>query len=147
MEEVETEIRNSLAFESFEGITDPLQVMAELAERALATERALAARVNDLAQDDRLRYKAAGAGTEQLRAEVALWERWHKQAAHLADRLAGHNFEERRTRVTEQQGAIFVEALRAIFARLTLTPEQQALLGTVVPEELRRVGAIRGELA
>lgn len=103
--EAEAEAENFIAFESYGGVTDPLQMMAELAERALATERALAARVNFLAQDDRLRYKAHGAGTEQIRAEVALWERWAKQAAHLADRLAAHNWEAKRVVMAEKQGA------------------------------------------
>jgi hypothetical protein len=146
VEEVETEVRNLIAFEALEGVDDPLAVLSELAARALATERALAARVNDLAQDDRLRYKASGAGTEQLRAEVALWERWHKQAASLADLLARHNFEERRVRLSEKQGALVVGVLRAVFARLALSPEQQAMLPTVVPEELRRIGSVPGEV-
>lgn len=153
--EVEAELENLIAFESFQGITDPLQVMAELAERALATERALAARVNFLAQDDRLRYKASGAGTEQLRAEVALWERWHKQAAHLADRLAAHNFEERRVRVSEEQGQQVAIVLRVILERMLAgviaadglsVDAQDAIRGrwgelvpVVVPQELRRL--------
>jgi hypothetical protein len=145
VQEVEEEVRNLIAFESLEGVDDPLSVLSELAARALATERALAARVNDLAADDRLRYKAAGAGTEQLRAEVALWERWHRQAAALADTLAKHNFEERRVRLSEKQGALVVDVMRAVFARLMLTPEQQALIPVVVPEELRRL-SVRGEV-
>lgn len=141
VEEVEAEVRNLIAFEAIEGVTNPLAVLSELASRALATERALAARVNDLAADDRLRYKAPGAGTEQLRAEVALWERWHKQAASMADALAKHNFEERRVRISERQGEMVAAAIRAILDRLNLSQDQQVLVGTVVPEELRRLAA------
>lgn len=146
VEAMETEVRNLIAFESFEGVSDPLEVLAELAARALATERALAARVNELASDDRLRYKAAGAGTEQLRAEVALWERWHSVAARHAETLAKFNFEDRRVRLSERQGDLIATALRTIFVRLQLTPEQEALVPTVVPEELRRLASVPGEV-
>ncbi|MFC7488785.1 hypothetical protein ACOCJ7_07150 [Knoellia sp. CPCC 206453] len=146
VEEVEAEVRNLIAFESFEGVTDPLTVLSELAARALATEDALARRVNDLASSDSMRYRAAGAGTEQLRAEVALWERWHTIAARHAETLAKFNFEERRVRLSERQGDLVAEVLKAIFARLILTPEQQSLLPVVVPEELRRLASVPGEV-
>lgn len=146
VEEIETEVGNLIAFESFEGVSDPLEVLSELAARSLATERALAARVNDLASDDRLRYKASGAGTEQLRAEVVLWERWHSIAARHAETLAKFNFEERRVRMSERQGDLVAEVLKSIFARLHLTPEQEALVPVVVPEELRRVASVKSEV-
>lgn len=141
-QEVEREIRNAIAYEAHEGVADPLEVLSQLAAQALATERALAARVNDLAADDRLRYKAPGSGTEQLRAEVSLWERWHQQAAKLVELLARHDFVERQSRISEIQGRMVVQALRAIFDRLDLTPAQQELLPTVVPEELRKIGEL-----
>lgn len=146
VEEVEAEIRNALAFESLDGVSNPVEILSELAARALATERALSARVNELAADDRLRYRAAGAGTEQLRAEVGLWERWHKQAASLVETLAKLNLDERRVRLTEAQGNLVAEVLRAIFARLALSPAQQALIPVVVPEELRRLAAAPGDV-
>lgn len=158
--EVEIELENMIAFESFRGVTDPLQVLAELAERALATERALAARVNSLAEDDRLRYKASGAGTEQLRAEVALWERWHKQAAHLVDRLAAHDFEGRRVALAEAQGQMVAAAVRRILDRMlevalvednrsnpeTMRQAWRGAIGSVVPEEMRRLASVPSEV-
>ncbi len=72
------------------------------------------------------------------------------RAGRFLDLLAKSGFEERRTRMAEQQGQIVAQALRAIFARLGLTAQQEALLPTVVPEELRRVGGtggtVRGEV-
>lgn len=138
--EVEAEVENLIAFESFGGMGDPLQAMAELAERALATERALAARVNFLAQDDRLRFRDAQ-GRENLRSEVVLWERWHRQAAHLADRLAAHDWESRRVRLAEQQGALVGDVIRRVLNELRLTPDQEALIGEVVPRHLRALTA------
>ena len=59
--EIEAQVANIVAFETAEGrgIEDPLTALAELAARALASERALAARVDELAGDGRLRYESA----------------------------------------------------------------------------------------
>lgn len=56
------------------------------------------------------------------------------QAAAAAVRAG---VEERRVELAEQQGQLMVTVIRAILARLHLNPEQQALVPTVVPEELR----------
>lgn len=124
VQEAEVEIRNAIAFEAVDGITDPLEALAELASTALATERALAARVNELAQGDRLRYRDIR-GAEQLRAEVALWERWHKQAARLVEKLAGLNLEGRRVHLAEAQGALMSTIMRAVLAQMLAGVVQQ----------------------
>jgi dGTP triphosphohydrolase len=142
-EKVESEIRNAIAFESREGVQDPLEQLARLADESMAMKEALAGRINELKS---IRYSAHGSGTEQLRAEVALYERAMDRTARFLDLLVKSGFEERRTRMSEEQGAAIVQALRAIFARLMLTPEQQQLLPTVVPEELRRLSAIEGRV-
>jgi hypothetical protein len=143
-EKVESDVKNAIAFESREGVTDPLGALALLADEALAMKEALAGRVNSLRS---IRYSAHGAGTEQLRAEVALYERALDRAARFLDLLAKSGFEERRTQLAEAEGRLVVHALQAIFARLGLTAEQRAMLPTVVPEELRRIAVVRGELA
>lgn len=144
--QVEYEVRGLLAFTSYEGVCDPLEALALLADESLAFKEALASRVNDLA--GQIRYKASGAGTEQLRAEVALYERAMDRTGRLLDALARSGFEERRTQLAEQQGLLVVEALRRIFDRLALTEEQRALVPTVVPEELRRISgpSVPGEV-
>lgn len=45
--------------------------------------------------------------------------------------------EERRVQLAEQQGALVASAIRRILVRLNLSPEQEALVGVVVPGELR----------
>lgn len=47
--------------------------------------------------------------------------------------------EERKVRVAEQTGTMFITAVRSILADLGLTPEQEALVGEVVPRHLRAV--------
>lgn len=144
--EVEEEVRGLLAFTSFEGVRDPLEGLARLADESLAFKEALAARVNDLA--GQIRYKASGAGTEQLRAEVLLYERAMDRTARMYDLLVKSGFEERRTRLSELQATQLVDVLQRIFNRLDLTPEQRALIPTVVPQELRSLSSntVRGEV-
>jgi hypothetical protein len=45
--------------------------------------------------------------------------------------------EERRVQLAESQGALVAGAIRRILVRLNLTAEQEALVGVVVPSELR----------
>ena len=135
-EKVEADVRNALAFESLEGVTDPLGHLAKLADEALAMKEALAGRVNSLKA---VRYSAHGAGTEQLRAEVALYERAMDRAAKFLELLVRSDFEERRVAIAEEQGRMVAEAVRRILDRLDLSEEQQRLVPTVVPEEMRRL--------
>ena len=141
---VADDVRNVLAFEALAGVDDPLDALSRLASEALAMKEQLAARVNTLKS---IRYAASGSGTEQLRAEVALYERAMDRAARFLDLLAKSGWEERRVRLSEQQGALVAGVIRAVLGRLMLTSEQQALVPLVVPEELRRLGSIPGEVA
>lgn len=64
-------------------------------------------------------------------------ERAHLVAVCTAALKAG--VEERRVRLAEQQGDLVAAAIRKILEALNLTPAQQALVGTVVPRELRLI--------
>lgn len=64
-------------------------------------------------------------------------ERRHLLAVCAAAIKAG--VEERRVRLAEQQGELVAEAIRRILDALNLTPEQQTLVGTVVPAQLRLI--------
>lgn len=64
------------------------------------------------------------------------------------DRLAGfcalairNGLHEREIRLAEERGALIADVIRACLARLELSPDQQALALTVVPDELRRAAA------
>lgn len=114
-EKVESDVKNALAFESLEGVTDPLGALSRLADEALAMKEALAARVNDL---NRIRYSAHGSGTEQLRAEVALYERAMDRSAKFLALLVDSGFEERRTRLAEQEGALVAGVIQAILREM-----------------------------
>jgi hypothetical protein len=96
-----------LAHEGVDPLADPVEALARLASEAQAFKLALAARVNDLSS---VRFMASGAGTEQLRSEVALYERALDRTARFLEMLAKLGYEDRRTRVLERD-ADAVEAL------------------------------------
>lgn len=80
----EADARAVLAHEGVTGVADPVEALARLASEADAFRGALARRVNALEQvrymDDR--------GSEQLRGEVALYERAIDRTARLVESLA-----------------------------------------------------------
>lgn len=131
------------------GVDDPLRVLAEVTAEAVALKDALAARVNALKS---MRYSAPGAGTEQIRAEMLLYERSLDRVAKLSDTLARHNWEGRRMQLAEDSGRLLAGVVRAILERLELDERQRSLVPLVVPEEMRRVAqleagaTVRGEL-
>lgn len=49
--------------------------------------------------------------------------------------------EERRVKLAEQQGVLVAAVIRRILTRLNLSDDQAAMVGTVVPEELRALTA------
>jgi hypothetical protein len=77
------------------------------------------------------------------RAAVNVWvELWQKERAHLvkvAKEAINAGIEERKVRLAEQQGALLAGVIKNILGDLGLSPEQQALVGTVVPRHLRAV--------
>jgi hypothetical protein len=74
-------------------------------------------------------------------AEPSIWyELYAKERAHLvavASAAIKAGVEERRVRLAEQQGDLVAEVIRRILDALNLSAEQQALVPTVVPRELR----------
>jgi len=122
-----------VAQEGVSGVDDPLDVLARLAAEAVAMKDALASRVNAL---NELRYTAAGAGTEQLRAEVALYERALDRAAKFVEVMVRLDVEGRRVRVQEAYVVALGGVIDAILDGLALTAEQRRLVPTVVPAAL-----------
>lgn len=84
------------------------------------------------------RYKAFGPGTEQLRSEVALFERAMDRTAKVLELIARLDIDARAKALTAHQGQLVAGAVQRILNALNLTPEQLALVPVVVPLELRR---------
>jgi len=79
-------------------------------------------------------------------ATANMWlDLYHRERKHLLDLVKtaiSVGIEERRVRLAEAQGSLMNDVIRRILARLSLSPDQSALLPVVVPEELRRAAAM-----
>ncbi len=79
-------------------------------------------------------------------AAVNVWlDLYFRERKHLLDltkTAISVGIEERRVRLAEAQGSLMNDVIRRILARLSLSPDQSALLPVVVPEELRRAAAM-----
>lgn len=118
---VEQQIRRELARLDVAPVDDYLSQMALIAGQVIAWKDALAEKVNALTS---LRYEAETGG-EQLRAEVALWERALDRCERFLTAMARMNIEERMTKVTEKQAAMVQDALALTFREMGLPAEQQ----------------------
>lgn len=74
---------------------------------------------------------------------VQLWQAERKHLVEVAKACASAGIEERRIRLAESSGQVLAGVVRAVLERLGLTPEQRELVGTVVPEEFRRVAQLQ----
>ena len=123
-----------VAAEGLEPVTDPIAVMTMLAAESIALVVAFRAMVADL--DD---YRYSTKTGEQLRAEVALYERALDRAEKFANNLARLGLEERVVRVTESQvhtlASMVGEVLDA--PELALSPEQVGTARKLLAERAR----------
>lgn len=62
---------------------------------------------------------------------------WLDRASKMAKAVLDARIDDRRTQLSEQQGSLVALIIRAIFARLNLSPAQQAMSGRVAAEVLR----------
>lgn len=79
------------------------------------------------------------------KAGSSVWyELYFKERDHLAKVCAlalRAGIEERKVKLAESQGARVADVIRRILNALGLTPEQQALVPQIVPEQLRMLAA------
>ncbi len=133
----EQEIRAGLARLDVESVGDPFTELSKLAGQVVAFKDALAAKVNELTS---IRYEANGAGTEQLRAEVALFERALDRCAAVLGLIAKLNIDDRMARISERQAAAVVRALDAGLSHAGVTGSLAAAARAVAARELRSAG-------
>jgi hypothetical protein len=82
--------------------------------------------------------------TTEKAAPSVWYELYMKERDHLAKVCAlalRAGIEERKVKLAESQGALVADVIRRILAALGLTPEQQALVPQIVPEQLRLLAA------
>lgn len=141
--------RRTLAEVGVDPIGDPVEALADLAAQAVALKDHFAARVAEL---DEYRYRS-DMGTEQLRAELELYERAMDRAERFLGNLVKHGFDERRVQVAESQLDLMVGVLRGALDGLLglvtrLVGERDAELAAAVEASWREAepGIVRGEL-
>lgn len=126
----------SLAEMGVTPIGNPLVAFADLAAEAVALKDHFAGLVAQLRND--LRYEDAKGG-EQLRAEVALYERAMDRAAKLLAEWVRLGLEERMVAITQAQAERVITAIDAILDRLELTDAQRSRAVIEVPSVLREL--------
>jgi hypothetical protein len=89
-------------------VSNPLQALRELAGEVLALKDALRGMVEHLGS---LRYD--GQAGEQVRGEMQLYERALDRAAKVLVDIGRLNIDERLVRISEEQGKLVFEALKA----------------------------------
>ena len=99
-------------------VEDPLSVLAELAGDALAWRDACAELLGGL---EEVRYR--GKGGEQIRAEIALFERATDRAARIAEAMARLNIDDRLARIRGLQAQRVVRALETTLVALDASEE------------------------
>jgi hypothetical protein len=143
----EEEARRGLALLDVDPVSDPFTALSELAGQVIAFKNQLAGQVNALTGEPcgscggggRLRYEAVGAGTEQLRSEVSLFERALDRCASVLGLIAKLNIDERMARINERQAAAVIRALDAGLAHARVTGPLAAESRAVAARELRNV--------
>lgn len=115
-------------------VDNPLTELARITGQVVAWKDGLADKVNDLTS---LRYSTDGG--EQLRAEVALFERALDRCEKFLTAMARLNIDERLTRISEQQATLVNHAVIAALQDLGLPAEQQQEARRGVARHLRAV--------
>lgn len=124
-----------------EGVTpvaNPLEALANLAGEIVATKDIFRERVAQL-REEAWRYSDAKGG-EQLRAEIAMYERALDRSARVLADIARLKIDERLTAITEQQGQMLASVVVAVLERLDLG-ERAAEVRELVAVELERLAA------
>jgi hypothetical protein len=119
-------------------VTDPLTALAEVTGQVMAWKDVMAEKVNALSS---LRYEAMGEnGTgEQLRAEVALWERALDRCEKFLVSMARLRIDDRLARITEQQAKLIETAVVAALTEAGLDLETREQARRSVGAHLRAV--------
>jgi len=139
---VEAEVEAVLETEVVAVVDNPYASFSELAAKVVALTKAYGERVDDL--KGQLRYSAVGAGTEQLRAEVSLYERSLDRSGKFLDLMIRHDVDGKRLALDVARTAMYGEylgrALDGILEGLELTDRQRALIPVVLPPAIRALG-------
>jgi hypothetical protein len=133
--EAEDEVRRGLAQLDVTPIEDPFTELSKLAGQVVVWKDQLADKVNELTA---VRYEAMGAGTEQLRAEVALFERALDRCASVLGLIAKLDIDTRLARISERQADAVIRAVDAAISAAGITGPAAVQAKQVAARELRK---------
>ena len=122
-----------LSTQDYGPVDDPLGELLKLADEAIVAKDYFKSQIESL------RYQ--GNTGEQLRAEVALWERAMDRCDKILSNIVRLGIQECVTRVKEAEMVLLGQALDRILDRLQLTPAQRAMSEAIVVEELEAISA------
>lgn len=120
----------------WEPLADPIDAILRLASEAWALKAYASAQVEAL---EEIRYK--GHAGEQLRAEVAFYERCIERCHKIGTDIARLDLADRLVRLKEDQAVLVYTAIQRIMDQLELSPQQRVIAGEVIPTELRALEA------
>lgn len=116
-------------------VHDPLAELARLAGQACAWRDAIAQKVNELTE---LRF-TDDKRAEQLRSEVALFERALDRCNVVLSSMARLNIDERLAKITERQADLVENAVTAAILAAELTAAQSVALQKALDDQLREL--------
>jgi hypothetical protein len=99
-----------------EPVANPLQALAEIAGEALRWKQVIAERVSEMQQ---IRYTDAK-GSEQLRAEIAVFERAMDRCSTILASIVRLNIDERLAAITDRQGHLIAGVIVSVLEQLDL---------------------------
>lgn len=134
----EEQARAALARLDVPAVEDPLSELAKVCAQVITWKDSMAARVNALTS---LRYSTEGG--EQLRAEVALWERALDRCERFLTAMARLNIDERLAKISEERAELMVTVLSAALERAGIEGGQADAVFTAFDEEFARQAGVR----
>ncbi|MGW1525445.1 hypothetical protein [Streptomyces sp. NPDC002159] len=132
---LEEETRRALAILNVQPVENPLTALSELAGQVIAWKNALADRVNEL---HRIRY-TDDKNAEQLRSEVALYERAMDRCLNVLGTIGRLRIDERLAAISEQQATTVIGAIEAALAHAGVTGPAASAAKAVAARHLRAV--------
>lgn len=135
---VEAQARMELARLDVPPVEDPLSELAKVCAQVIAWKDSMAERVNELSS---LRYENE-AGGEQLRAEVALWERALDRCERFLTAMARLNIDERLAAISEARAELIISVFVAALERAGIEGEQADMVLSAADEEFARQAGV-----
>ncbi|MCX5285682.1 hypothetical protein [Streptomyces sp. NBC_00198] len=130
---LEEETRRALAILDVPPVDNPLTALSELAGQVIAWKNRLAERVNQL---ENIRY-TDDKRSEQLRSEVALYERAMDRCVNVLGTIGRLRIDERLAAISEQQATTVIGAIEAALTHAGVTGAEATAAKAVAARHLR----------